>query len=77
MHCQYQHSKGKLELGRTCSELNPTEQRCIFHSDIAYCGGSNQFSAEWRPPVPARKAMPMRSGFSGEAEAQFHRHAPQ
>ena len=38
---------------------------------------SRQFSAECNPPVPARKAMFMRSGFSGFACEQFHRHAPQ
>ena len=39
---------------------------------------SDQFSAECKPPVPARKAIPLKrdSGFCGEAEAQFHRHAP-
>ena len=42
---------------------------CIFHCV--------QFSAECSPPVLARKAMFMRSGFSGFACEQFHRHAPQ
>jgi hypothetical protein len=36
-----------------------------------------QFSAECNPPVPARKATDISSGSSGEALAQFHRHAPQ
>lgn len=36
-----------------------------------------QFSAECKPPVPARKAMFMRSGSAGLAWEQFQRHAPQ
>ena len=38
---------------------------------------SCQFSAECRPPVPARKAMLVRSGLSGNGWVQFHMHAPQ
>ena len=36
-----------------------------------------QFSAECRPPVPARKAMLVRSGLSGSGCAQFQTQAPQ
>jgi hypothetical protein len=48
-----------------------------FPPSLAPARRGIQFSAECNPPVPARNAIFIRSGFSGEAVAQFHRHAPQ
>jgi hypothetical protein len=39
--------------------------------------GLYQVSTECNPPVPARKTMDTRSGYSGDVEAQFHRHTPE
>ena len=49
----------------------------IIVKSVQFVRSQIQFSAECNPPVPARKAMFMRSGFSGFACEQFHRHAPQ